>query len=787
MKLKNNKKNQFILILFLITSSFLFAKFSYALNTKDFVDMTLGNIAQIAVSVSGTLVGLVINSIISIAQYNEFISQPQIIEAWKIVRDFCNMLFILVLLMIAFASILRLENYSMKRWLPKVVIMAVLINFSRIIVGILIDGSQIVMLTFVDSFSAGGGNFVAFLQIDQYLTILDNTTKVADLRMLSIAYILATIFSIIALITMLAILIVFVMRVIYLWIYVALSPLAFLMMAFPGGQKYASEYWGELTKYLLNGPVLAFFIWLALSALNQLNNLDFVKKLDGGTAILEGANFMSFVLAIAFLVGGLMKSSEIGGKGASWGYNMAGRVKNGSVNWANKKATGLAVRTRDRSVTGLKTVGGAVGGTVGRVGLAGVGTVDRVLGNWVNKMPKVNGRLGTQGFVGGIVKGTLNTPSKAIGSIRNWLREGDENAKKSRDATTGEDASGVFTNKDGKKYKANADNVYEDMDSGETYKDSKGKEVKRMNAWQVAAHDAWNAANGKAQGARNRVEEEEINKKQKDISDSNMTTEEMLRMFNDGATSRDTKLALAMTLAIKKGFKTKEEIDKADDMLGGNSIMSAKFKDEVDKNQAHLAYDLTDPNGADAAKFKKRVDQGKIDTTKMDSDAYKDKNVLRTLDDYHGKDFKRVMETVYKRGKKYETSVSDGLLNNRDASNVSSNNLSNDKSAKLHARLTGRVEESFMGTSSYDYSALGQYVSSAKPSDLNKANAKDLKTSFWDPSVKNSVVNNMSYGKLKSMHKTGENPELVKLIKDAMIAANKDAVEINGDAELRSL
>ncbi|MCK5117908.1 MAG: hypothetical protein KAR44_15035, partial [Candidatus Aegiribacteria sp.] len=302
MKFKNNKKNQFILILFLITTSFLFAKFSYALNMKDFVDITLGNIAQIAVSVAGTLVGLVINSIISIAKYNEFISQPQIVEAWKIVRDFCNMLFILVLLMIAFASILRLENYSMKRWLPKVVIMAVLINFSRIIVGILIDGSQIVMLTFVDSFSQGGGNFVAFLQIDQYLTILDNATGVTDaaaLRSLSIAYVLATIFSIIALITMLAILIVFVMRVIYLWIYVALSPLAFLMMAFPGGQKYASEYWGELTKYLLNGPVLAFFIWLALSALNQLNNLDFVKPLPGGTQILEGANFMSFVLAIA--------------------------------------------------------------------------------------------------------------------------------------------------------------------------------------------------------------------------------------------------------------------------------------------------------------------------------------------------------------------------------------------------------------------------------------------------------------------------------------------------------
>jgi len=337
-KFKIKKINKFLIVFLLIISSFAYSHVCQAAVLETF-NVLLGAIAEAIVKLANLVVGLVIFSIVKIASYNGFINQPQIVEAWKIMRDFCNMLFILVLLVIAFASILRLENYSMKRWLPKVVIMTVLINFSRTIVGVLIDISQIVMLTFINSFSDGGGNFVAFLQIDDYLDVVQNASKTLDPNTVAIFYLLAAVFSIVSLIALLAVLVVFVMRLIYLWIYVVLSPLAFLMMAFPDGQKYASQYWGDLIKYLTNGPVLAFFIWLALSTLSKISEMPFtapIQGLTGVTEISQGANFMSFVLAIGFLVGGLMMSSQIGGMGASWGSGMVSKVKNTGMGWAKK-------------------------------------------------------------------------------------------------------------------------------------------------------------------------------------------------------------------------------------------------------------------------------------------------------------------------------------------------------------------------------------------------------------------------------------------------------------------
>ena len=324
--------------------------------SKDTVDGILGNLASFSVSVGGALIGLVIGAILDIASYNNFVNQAQIIEAWRILRDFCNMLFILALLIIAFASILRLENYSMKRYLPKIVIMAVLINFSRTIIGIFIDASQIIMLTFVNAFSDAGGNFVSFLQIDKFISIMEG--EKLEWQQAALTYALVLIFVIIVVITMLAVLLVFVMRVIFLWIYVVLSPLAFLLMAFPKGERYASQYWSELTKYLVNGPVLAFFIWLALSVLNNIDTLAFTKKSAslavGATLVTGGPGFMAFVLAIAFLVGGLVMSSQVGGVGASWGAGVVSKFKNTGVRWAQKPVTW----TQKGAVQGTKGLAG---------------------------------------------------------------------------------------------------------------------------------------------------------------------------------------------------------------------------------------------------------------------------------------------------------------------------------------------------------------------------------------------------------------------------------------------
>ncbi|MEI6597352.1 MAG: hypothetical protein WCL13_04080, partial [bacterium] len=219
--------------------------------------------------------------------------------------------------------------------------------------------SQVIMLTFSNAFSGGGGNFINALGIQKFLDIakgksdfwgvkegtLNLTNTVAAMMFVIILLIVATV-------AMLAIMIIFLMRMIMLWIYIILSPFAFLLMAFPAGQKYASQWWSEFVKYLINGPVLAFFIWLALMVMSNApkfeNSIFFDQKTStltggGGNALFAAvttSTFVSFILAIGMLVGGLMISQQIGGLGASAGMSMLNNLKSKGIG-ALKAAGGV--------------------------------------------------------------------------------------------------------------------------------------------------------------------------------------------------------------------------------------------------------------------------------------------------------------------------------------------------------------------------------------------------------------------------------------------------------------
>jgi hypothetical protein len=119
------------------------------------------------VSLLGRLLVEVIQILVVIAQYNDFIKATAVVKGWVIVRDICNMFFIAVLLVIAFGTILHWETYRYNKLLGRLILMAFLINFSKFICGFFIDIFQVMMMTFVNAFAgvaaglekrAGGGN-----------------------------------------------------------------------------------------------------------------------------------------------------------------------------------------------------------------------------------------------------------------------------------------------------------------------------------------------------------------------------------------------------------------------------------------------------------------------------------------------------------------------------------------------------------------------------------------------------------------------------------------------------
>ncbi|MFH1838020.1 MAG: hypothetical protein ABH808_00765, partial [Candidatus Kuenenbacteria bacterium] len=246
--------------------------------------------------------------------------------------------------------------------------MALLINFSKMICGILIDCSQVVMMTFVDGYKqAAAGNFATAFGLDQILTWYGARTEIAaekDMGYLEVmgALLLALVLVIVAISVTLGIILILLIRIIMLWFLVVLSPLAYLLSAFPGGAKYSQQWWTEFTKYLIVGPAMAFFLWLSLMVMstadanNNLNKTTGFKNMPSETgkedfiigtlettanlgtsedlyatvsAVSSSSHLLSYIIAIGMLCGSMIMAQQIGVAGAGMAMNMAKKVGKG--------------------------------------------------------------------------------------------------------------------------------------------------------------------------------------------------------------------------------------------------------------------------------------------------------------------------------------------------------------------------------------------------------------------------------------------------------------------------
>jgi hypothetical protein len=242
-----------------------------ATSIDEWVGFQIAKLMYSVIELLGRLLVAVINILTSVASYNHFIDATAVKKGWVIVRDVCNMLFIAILLLIASGTIFKWETYRYNRLLGRLILMAFLINFSKFICGFLIDIFQVLMLTFVNGFAeTAAGNLTTGLGLYDMVKILGAGSAGAlagDLNVSAIlgALMLAIIMLIIAIIVMAVMTVVFLYRIIMLWLLIILSPMAYFMRTYPGmGEGFSRQWWSMFGKYLISGPLLAFFLWLAL-------------------------------------------------------------------------------------------------------------------------------------------------------------------------------------------------------------------------------------------------------------------------------------------------------------------------------------------------------------------------------------------------------------------------------------------------------------------------------------------------------------------------------------------
>ena len=142
---------------------------------------------------------------ISIAAYNNYIDVDVVQLGWIMIRDVANMFFVVALLVIAFGTILGIEEYEWKKNLVKLILAAILINFSNLIAQLIIDIAHVFTITFLNAIAAtAGGNIINMFKLNEITQMIGAAGKdPGDLRVqLAAGALAATGFAVLAAVAM---------------------------------------------------------------------------------------------------------------------------------------------------------------------------------------------------------------------------------------------------------------------------------------------------------------------------------------------------------------------------------------------------------------------------------------------------------------------------------------------------------------------------------------------------------------------------------------------------------
>lgn len=381
------------------------------------------------------------------------INNNKVIDAgWAMSRDIANLFFIFILLYISITTILQIGEYGTKDLLVKVIVIALLVNFSLVFTKVIIDASNILAVGFyekmenipvVDSAGApiykngkqktvslseafvGGlrpqgaydtniGKTVKTSETGATTTI--NSAQEATLLQIFIQTVMGSALILVAAFVMFSGAIMFVLRVVSLWIIMILAPLAFVAMALPYTGQYAKKWWNTLFKQAFFAPIFLFMMYFAVKIVTSKT---LSKQLGIDTARSGNAGFfknnqmdvkliLNYVMLIALFLAVLTVANELGGKSSSLATGWAHKGRK----WAQGKAKRYSMRG-----TGAASEGA----------LRHAYDVDED-GNYKNK------KLGAM-----MLRGAFKIPGAARGAARasSWRERQMEETKKKREKTYG--------------------------------------------------------------------------------------------------------------------------------------------------------------------------------------------------------------------------------------------------------------------------------------------------------------------------------------------------------------
>ena len=219
-------------------------------------------------------------------------------EGWKIFRDIANTVFVILILVIIIQQVAggRLSKYSIGKTLPKIIILAIVLNVSFYLLSVLVDFSNIIGGSLYDALRA------IKPEVEQKSSWMDAagyainaggglamTTGILSLLAVFLPMVVAAAFS------ALVFLLILVFRQAFVIILVVLAPIAIATSLLPGTKSIFKKWKKYFTEMMFLYPVVAVVFGLS----NLLSTI--VMQSGSSTATISGTILAMFGLLIQVL------------------------------------------------------------------------------------------------------------------------------------------------------------------------------------------------------------------------------------------------------------------------------------------------------------------------------------------------------------------------------------------------------------------------------------------------------------------------------------------------------
>ena len=348
-------------LLFLIVFSFSPLLEARAIYVSGFFGDVAGRIARAIVALSLQLFVLIAEGVLALGiallswvtnwmnsvNYTNPAENELIRIGWTILRDVANIGFILGLIYIGLATALRIAGFQTKKAFASILLLALAINFTPVICGIIVDGANILTNFFLEG-------LVQWETLGRVFSMQTSALGDALFGPLGIQPILKILmiiaFGLVGGGILILFSILFLIRILAIWILVILSPAAFVAYIFPPTKKWFSAWWNQLLQWSFIGVIGGFFLYLShwiLYLVTEGPNVEGAIPLPALNAgeVAFGNEVAGVFVACLFMIIGLYATLQTSAMGADRVMNFVKSKKfQGALKKAGIKAhTGAAV------------------------------------------------------------------------------------------------------------------------------------------------------------------------------------------------------------------------------------------------------------------------------------------------------------------------------------------------------------------------------------------------------------------------------------------------------------